>query len=169
VSRQIDITKPLSEEDLAYLDSRARHDLIEQNRRLLGEQEAQKEPVNDGHTGDIDPFKVDDGTDLVAGTHPGETPVNGIQAIEAQGISDLGDKDKDPDGVVSRRVRTEPTQQAGDALEGSDSGDGEDDEDDEFSGLTNAELRDELEARGLSKSGTKAEMKARLREHESQS
>lgn len=152
MSRQIDITKPLSEEDVAYLDSRARHDLIEQNARMMaGEQESGPALINDGNTGDIDGFKADDGTDLLAGTNPGETPLTAIQAVEVQrSQSDEGNRP-----VEGEAEGVEPTRQAGDAL-----GETEDD----YSEMTNEELREELESRGLSKSGTKAELQARLRE-----
>lgn len=159
MSRQIDITKPLSDEDVAYLDSRARHDLIEQNARMMAaESESGPATIDGGNTGDIDPFKADDGTDLLAGTNPGETPLTAIQAVEVQQRSDEGLAASDEDGE-----ELEPTRQTGDALEA----DEEDDGDDEFSGLTNDELRDALESRDLPKSGNKKEMLARLRNHES--
>lgn len=161
MSRQVDITKPLSDEDRAYLESRARHDLLAQNDRITNDRSTDPAPevVNDGHTGDVDPFKEDDGSDLLAGTHPGETPVNPIQAIESRGTSDLGDEDKDPDEVYP--VNVEPSIQAGD-------GDAASTEDDEYSDMTNEELREELESRDLSKSGSKAEMQARLRKDDAE-
>lgn len=159
MSRQIDISKKLSEEDLAYLDSRGRHDLIEQNARVMAAQAQDQGPeqVDDGNTGDVDPFKKDDGTDLLAGTHPGETPVNPIQSVEAQGISDLDDQDKNPDGVVPGVP--EPSRQAGDGegeqpAEGSDAvgprttGDDEDgDNYDDEDVWSYADLKEEVKGR----------------------
>lgn len=111
MSRSIDLTKRLSAEDREYLDSRGRNDLIEQNDRQFGKA-SEPTRIDDGNTGDIDPFKADDGTDAVTGTHPAETTASAIARIEAQGISDLDDEDKDPDGLVTTAL--DPSKQAGD-------------------------------------------------------
>lgn len=99
MSRKIDISKTLSNEDREYLVSRGRLDLLEQNRRML-EGPTAPEVQNDGNTGDVDPFKNDDGSDLLPGTHPGEKVATRIQAVETGGVEDLGDQDKDPNGVA---------------------------------------------------------------------
>lgn len=100
MSRKIDIGKTLSDEDREYLVSRGRLDLLEQNRRML-EGPTAPEVQNDGNTGDVDPFKNDDGSDLTAGTHPGEKVATKIQAVETGGVEDLGDENKDPDGLAA--------------------------------------------------------------------
>lgn len=111
MSRQIDLTKPLSDEDRQYLVDRARHHDLALNEEYLAEQEAAKEPIDDGNTGDINPYDKDDGTDLLAGTHPGETAVT-----EAQRQQVLAQQsEEDPNKVVEGDGSPlQPTQQAGD-------------------------------------------------------
>jgi hypothetical protein len=179
VSRQIDLSKKLSAEDREYLESRARHADIEQNERQFGKADV-PEQVNDGHTGDVDPFKADDGTDLLAGTHPGEQPVNPIQRIEAQGISDLDDEDKDPDGLVP--PNSEPTRQEGDgddepepeksdALGARTTGNDEDgDNYDDEEVWSYRDLQEEAKGRtDVSAAGSREEIIARLREDDQKS
>lgn len=112
MSRQIDLTKPLSDEDRQYLVDWSRTDDLRKNAEYLAEQDAAAlEPIDDGNTGDVNPFEKDDGSDLMAGTHPGERAVTESQR---QAVKDLQSEDpnkvtKDGDSPLR------PTQQAGDA------------------------------------------------------
>jgi hypothetical protein len=95
VSRKIDISQPLSDEDRAYLDTRGRHDLIALNDEQFG------------------------------GSSDEEASLTSSQAEQAN-------------------LQIE-------------------EEDDEYSDMTNEALREELSDRGLSTSGAKADLQARLR------
>lgn len=81
MSRQIDLSKPLSDEDRYYLETRGRNDLIEANDRNF--QDDQYSAVDDGNTGDIDRFTNDNGTDVVTQMAPGEVATTPIQALAA--------------------------------------------------------------------------------------
>lgn len=100
MSRQIDMTKPLSDEDREYLETRARQDLIAQNDEQFG--------VESDEEG---------------------SPGNSLQAEKAN-------------LQITGEVVIE----------------------DDYSSMTNDELRDELEDRGLATSGAKADLQDRLRE-----
>lgn len=162
MSRQIDLSKPLSEEDREYLDSRGRNDLIERNDRQYGNAEALYEVQNDGHTGDVDPFTNDEAGRIAEGTQPMAQAANPLLTLEAQNISDLEDEDKDPNGIVS--TVPEPTQQAGDAVnEGGEDGDYDDNYDDETV-WSYADLQEEAKSReGVKATGKRAEIIAALR------
>lgn len=97
MSRQIDITKPLSDEDRQYLEDRARHEDLRRNAEIVGEREADVlTPINDGNTGDVDPFKADDGTEQITGTNPGERTVTAAQAADT-GVPTADDAGDEPD------------------------------------------------------------------------
>ncbi len=155
MSREIDLDQPLSDEDKAYLESRARHDLIADNETRFSGQPV-VEPVNDGHTGDIDRFGVDDARDLRVGENPGETALTVVQAVEVG---------QPPE------VHYEPAAQAGDAaifvigegLMAEESVDAADNYDDSRA-WSKRDLQGEAEGRGLETSGTRSEIVARLRE-----
>jgi hypothetical protein len=151
VSRQIDLSKKLSAEDREYLTTRSRLDDIRQNDEQFGDAEEKFVPIDGGNTGDVDPFKRDDGHDLLSGTHPGEKVLTPVQAIETG---------QDPESI--KAPATEPTVQNRDAA-----GDEDDDYEDEEDGKpvwTKEDLEEELQKRDLPKSGTKAELIKRLRE-----
>lgn len=122
MSRSIDLSKKLSAEDREYLLTRGRNDLINANDEQFGSSSSEPTPIDDGNTGDVDPFKADDGSDALTGASPDETLPTQIARIEAQGVSDLGDENKDPDNAVT--TTHEPSQQEGDGLKAS--GDDED-------------------------------------------
>lgn len=181
MSRQIDISKPLSAEDLEYLDSRARQDLIDQNARLLAEAEnktgkpltaegaegAPSQP-NDGHTGDVDHFRLDTGAETMPGTHPGEKPVTAAQAVTIQQVSDLGGENKDPAGLVAEVPQ--PTRQAGDAFEGENASSSEGDNYDDEKVWSYKDLQEEAKTReGVAANGSREEIVAALREDDAKS
>lgn len=149
MSRQIDISKPLSKADIEYLDSRGRQDLITANKRNL----EGMEKVDDGNTGDVDSFTRDDGMDVVAGMHPGETATTTIQAVAAG---------MEPD------VMRQPVHQAGDAGQVSLAAqEGDEDEGDNYDDTKvwpKGDLVKEAEDRNLDSSGNREEIIARLRE-----
>jgi hypothetical protein len=151
MSRQIDITKPLSDEDRQYLEDRARHEDLRRNAEIVGEREADVlTPINDGNTGDVDPFKADDGTEQITGTNPGERTVTAAQAADT--------------GV--------PT--ADDADDAGDEPDDDYDDEDEWSFRDlQAEIKDRNEGRDeadkISAQGSRPELIARLREDDAAS
>jgi hypothetical protein len=158
MSRQIDLSKKLSDEDRDYLISRGRLDDVRANDADFGQDQERFQVIDDGNTGDVDPFKRDDGSDLMAGTHPGERALTPVQQIET-GV---------PPEEVTGLPPTEPSQQAGDATgEGSDSRSFDDDYDAEEDGKpvwTKEDLEEEAQKRGLPKSGNKSDLIKRLRE-----
>lgn len=82
MSRQIDLTQALSDEDREYLVSRGRLEDIRANDEQFGDPGDKFVPIDDGNTGDVDPFKADDGNDQMANMHPGEKPLTEVQGLE---------------------------------------------------------------------------------------
>lgn len=121
MSRKIDLSKPLSDEDREYLLTRGRNDLIAQN-DLDYKGGNDPKPIDDGNTGDINPFQADTPNAVSAGMTPEEMHGTPIAAVEGQNISDLGDNDKDPN-----KVATPPTPAP--IADSEDDGDNYDDKD----------------------------------------
>lgn len=138
MSRSIDLSKPLSDEDREYLVQRARTADLQKNAEMLNGATERPTPVDDGNTGDIDAFTRDDGSDLLAGTHPQETTVTTIQQVEVQ--REPGESGEEP-----------PTPE-------------EPDNYDDEAAWSYRELQDEAKVRKLTATGSREELIARLRQ-----
>lgn len=103
MSRQIDLSKPLNDDDRYYLETRGRDDLIAANDRNF----AEVAKVDDGNTGDIDQHNADNGLDVVSNFHPGEVTTTPVQAVAVG---------------QAHEVPRVPVHQANDARDGEDPG-----------------------------------------------
>lgn len=149
MSRQIDTSKRLSEEDRQYLVERGNLDAVRANDAEFGEEKS-LQAIDGGNTGDVDPFKRDDGSDLVSGTHPDERTLTPAQAAQT-GVPMGGGRSVDPQ-VPGASQEPEDTR----------------DYDKDYDEWSNADLQKEIDERNedgrrsdekrLSRSGTKAEM-----------
>lgn len=112
MSRKIDLSEPLSDEDRQYLLDRDRHMDITQNDALFGEGEVKEaaraklgmDRINDGHTGDVDPFTADDGSDTVASLNPGSVGLTDAQRQRAIALG-AGEADTDYDVEGQRELQ----------------------------------------------------------------
>lgn len=108
MSRQIDLSKPLSDEDRQYLLDRDRHHDITINDAQFSDDDEVKaaaraslglDRVDDGNTGDVDPFTRDDGRDAVAWLNPGSRPTTAAQEQRAAALADgVPDTEYDVEG-----------------------------------------------------------------------
>jgi hypothetical protein len=136
MSREIDLDKPLSDEDRAWLKDRSQLDVIAENDRKF------KEP------GDEEPEVSDDGgQDLKSPADPGKSWEEGTE----------------PPIQFAQRPFDPPVTGAfaGATIVGEE---GETEEADDLDEWTVEELKDELRSRDLSTSGNKQELVKRLRD-----
>lgn len=145
MARDIDLSKKLSDEDRQYLIDRARLDLVAANDlEFSGETDV---PVGSG-------LPVGAGTDLnSADRNP-----------EAQEAHSAHDPQLQPGSEALASLMNRPVDDLGSGAQEAPAPAPEDGYED----LTNEELREELESRGLTKSGNKEELIARLREADAQ-
>lgn len=157
-----------TDDERAFLESWNRHDLIAQNDALFGDPEEQPNPrgIDDGHTGDMDPFTRDDAVaahSLPQERHKGLTDIQRSRAQAAQdGDSDLDvNVDAAREAEAALKANPTPLRGANDAPELRSQSSASTDQ---YDDMTNSDLREELGRRELSKAGTKDVMVARLRE-----
>lgn len=92
MSRQVDLTQPLSDEDRQYLLDRNRHADVKGNDALFGDEETKRaalqgvQVIDEGNTGDMDPFTRDDGSDVAAYTQHGQRALTPAQIQRAKAM-----------------------------------------------------------------------------------
>lgn len=112
MSRQIDTSQKLSDEDRQYLIDRNRNAEVTQNDALFGEGDVKDraraslgmDRVNDGHTGDVDPFSIDDGRDTIAKLNPGSIGLTEGQRQRAEALR-AGEDDGTYDAEGQRELQ----------------------------------------------------------------
>lgn len=171
MSKQIDLSKRLSEEDREYLISRGRLDDVRGNDEQFGDGPRSLEKIDDGNTGDVNPFEKDDGSDLLAYRNLGETGVSVVQAVTSARNAGMGD-DEIEERVQSALRFAPGSDDPNRAAQEQDSEDTRD-YDQPYEDWTKADLEKEIEERNaqkgegedkISKSGNKSDLAARLDE-----
>jgi hypothetical protein len=157
----------ISPEERETLESWNRHDIIATNDEHYGLLKAKElAKINEGNTGDTDHYTADDGSDTVI---PGRTGLTDAQRNRARAL-EAGETDLDVNAEAARAAEAElnsgPTPVVND--DSDDTPLAEDDAEDDYDTMKNAELRDTLERRGLAKSGNRADLLARLRQHDAE-
>ena len=154
------MSKPLTDDERRTLEGWNRHDLIQQNDEVFGGKvPTQLRKIDDGNTGDTDPFTADQGhmgtRDIVAQGHNATSPAQAERARQlAAGETDL---DVDVDGQRDAEEELASAQAPADDDEDTD-------DTDEFSQMKNAELRDWLRKRDLPASGNRTDLLSRARQ-----
>lgn len=184
MSKEVDLSVPLSDEDRAYLQQRSRHYDIEENDRVFkrgkfaedyeeeykGTNTVAQAPIEPGSDADnpprfvgVRPYGVDQ---AVWGGSTGLTEAEGKELAGEASSSAQHEEDFVNTPALANPESTtaaNDAQESGDGSDDDDAGSGEEDEEGRaVEDLNVEELQDELRKRDLKVSGSKAELVARL-------
>jgi SAP domain len=155
------LSRKLTEDERRLLISWNMQSRVEDNDRVFGDGEPGEDltKIDDGNTGDTDPFTADTGEDVTSLlVKQGHAPVADAQAARAAALA-RGESDLDADLEAQRDAESDLSSSLAPEEEGAADGQ----ETDEYSGMKNSALREVLDQRGLPRSGNRDELLARLR------